>query len=69
VKDKIVEILAGVLKVKVDDNCSIESVPEWDSLAHMRIIVSLEEQFNIEIEDEDLPKINSLTAILNYLEK
>jgi len=67
-RNKVVELLTKVLKVDINDDSSSETMPEWDSLAHMRIVVMIEDSFNIEVEDEMLPKLNSLGSIVKYLD-
>jgi len=67
-RNKVIELLTKVLKVGISDESSSETMPEWDSLAHMRIVVMIEDSFDIEVEDEMLPKLNSLVSIIKYLE-
>ncbi len=64
---KVVAMLSEILKTQVDKAASSETLNQWDSLAHMKIIVGLEDMFGIEIEDEELPKLQSFDAIINYL--
>lgn len=47
---------------------NVESVEEWDSLKHVELIFELEQQFNVEIGSEDIPRLYSNTdVILEYL--
>ena len=38
-----------------------------DSLDMLSLFLLLQERFNIEIPDEDIPKLDSLNAIVNYI--
>jgi len=43
-------------------------IPEWDSVGHLNLMVSLESMFNIVLELEDMIRLTSVAAILEYLE-
>lgn len=70
-KKKTLEILANIT------GQSAETItPEMDLVAQLNIdspkqlqlLVELEEAFEIEIEDEDAAKMNSVNDVLEYLE-
>jgi len=46
---------------EADLNSKLEynSIPEWDSIGHMSLIGSLEDQFNISIDTDDIIDFNS----------
>jgi acyl carrier protein len=48
---------------------SIETVSEWDSLAAVRLVAVLEEEFGVQIDLVELQEINSFASIRNYLLK
>ena len=41
----------------MDENCSTETVERWDSLTHIEIIVTVEEEFGIKIPQEKISNI------------
>mgnify|MGYP001182642409 CR=1 FL=1 len=50
---KVKNIIATILNVKNDvvtDELSIGDIPEWDSVANVRLLQALEEEFSIEID-------------------
>ncbi len=48
----------------------IKTSSEWDSLAHLNLILALEEEFGLEIEPEDFPRLHSnYQGILDYLKQ
>jgi len=61
-KEKLQKIFATSLNLKqeeiVDDLC-YAAIPEWDSVAHMSLIASIEEAFDIMIDAEDVIGMNS----------
>ena len=66
-KDKVLMVMAEALRAEVDETISSENMLTWDSLAHMRLIVGLEDEFGIEIEDQYIETLNSFDAIYSYL--
>lgn len=67
-KDAVLALVSRILKIEADEGCASANRPEWDSLAQMKIIVELEKMFDLEIEDDMLSKLNSVGAIVSYLE-
>jgi acyl carrier protein len=65
-ENKLKRILAAVLEVeknKINENSSVETIANWDSLKQMNIIVALEEEFNIEFNDEEILLLNNYKSI------
>jgi acyl carrier protein len=48
---------------------SVENVAEWDSLATMRLVALLEQEFGAQIDIFDLPELSSFVAVRDYLSK
>ncbi|TXE85096.1 acyl carrier protein [Campylobacter peloridis] len=68
-EDKFYEILESILEIKVDENSnlSMQNCKNWTSLAHIDIIMSLEEEFDIKFNKEELSNLNSQNALLNAI--
>lgn len=67
-KDKIKMIMADIFGISVVDlpeNPSIDSVLQWDSLNHLRLMIELENSFNVSLEPEEMAELISLSAIYN----
>ncbi|MFP3293799.1 MAG: acyl carrier protein [Hydrogenobaculum sp.] len=69
-EQRIREIIADQLGVEVDkltpDAKFVEDLGA-DSLDVVELIMSFEEEFNIEIPDEDAEKIKTVGDVINYL--
>ena len=48
-------------------NASVESVPEWNSLAAVTLVAVLQEEFSLQVNLADLPKLVSFGAVKNYV--
>lgn len=55
-KEKIIEIIAGVLNVdaaQVTPESGVGDIPNWDSLAQLTILQSVQDEFDVEFGPED----------------
>jgi len=68
VKDIIVEQL-GVDPERVAAEASFIDDLGADSLDIVELVMAMEEEFNIEIPDEDAEKLRTVADVQNYLEK
>ena len=67
IEKKVIEIVADVLNVEdINLKSSQEKLDEWDSMAYLSVISRLEEEFNIEINQEN---INNFTSIKKIIEE
>jgi len=48
-------------------NASVESVPEWNSLAAVTLVAVLQEEFGLQVNLADLPRLVSFAAVKNYV--
>ncbi|EAH7839962.1 acyl carrier protein [Campylobacter coli] len=65
------EILENILETKVDENTnlSMESCKNWTSLAHIDIIMSLEEEFEIKFSKDELSQLKSQNELLKAIKE
>lgn len=69
-KSKIMTILAEVLEISPDRiNLSTEQnqLEEWDSLAHLKLIMRLEQELNISISMEEVSELTSIDKIYSII--
>ena len=60
---KLKNVLANVFNVNastIDDNASVDTVENWDSLNHLKLVLALEQEFDISFTEEET------VEILNY---
>lgn len=70
--ENVKEIIADTLNVdksKITDNLAIGDIEQWDSMGNMAIIAALEEKLGVEFPIEDLFELNSVSAIVNEIDK
>jgi len=68
--EKIQNLIASTLKLapdKVTRETSDKDLVAWDSLAHVNLMMSLEQTFDLFLEVEDFTRLTSVPAIVEYL--
>ena len=51
------------------DNISVDEMEEWDSLSHIKLIIEIEKEFDIEIDPDRIPSLYSnFSTILRLLQ-
>jgi acyl carrier protein len=68
--EKIQNLIACTLRVapdKVTRETSDRDLVAWDSLAHVNLMMSLEQTFDLFLEVEDFTRLTSVPAIVEYL--
>lgn len=69
--DKVKEIIADQLSVKVEDIKEDTNIAEElgaDSLDLVEILMSLEDEFGVSIPDEAIPEIKTIKEIVDFIE-
>ncbi len=69
VKEIIIDQLGLEDDVKVERTTSMMKDLEADSLDAVEIIMAFEDEFDIEIPDEDAEKFDNIGDIVDYIEK
>lgn len=69
-REKVFEIIAQVMNIpieSVNDDSSPDTIENWDSLKHMSLILTLEEEFGIQFSDEEIVEMLSVSLIIDVL--
>ncbi len=61
---EIVARIMGVPPAEVSEDSSPKTLPKWDSLRHMKLILALEETLNIQFSDADIGKMSDVRSIM-----
>ena len=68
--EKLATIIADQLGIEengITEDTTLEDLGA-DSLALVELVMSVEEEFNIQIEDEDMEKFKTVGDVLDYIE-
>ncbi|MDM7860147.1 acyl carrier protein [Alteromonas sp. ASW11-36] len=59
----------GLTDDKVTDDLTYNTIPEWDSTAHMILIAELEDTFDIMLDTDDIIDMSSVAEAKRILAK
>lgn len=68
-RQQLVSIFSVLLgkSVNQNDDISMEYESLWDSIKHIEIISTIEEEFNISFDIGDIPKLTSMKKIFDKI--
>jgi acyl carrier protein len=70
--ERIRAIMAEVLRLpaeRVGADAAIGTVPNWDSTAHMRMMIALEDAFGIELDESRMVEMTSFAKIRSAVDE
>ena len=69
-EDRLCRTIAAVLGVAVEslhEHASPDSIPSWDSVNHLNLVMALECEFEVSLSAEDAVQMQSVVAIRQLL--
>lgn len=72
IEEKVIKIIAEVIKVessKIDEDTAIGDFPNWDSMGQLIIITSLEKEFDIKFDPEDIMDLEDVGDMISAIEE
>jgi acyl carrier protein len=66
-ESRIKTIMANVFLIdesEIKENASPDSIPQWDSIGHLNLITSLEEEFDIIFSEEQIIEMLNLPLVI-----
>lgn len=71
-ENKLIEIIAEALEIdpsEASNNLSLDPEDNWDSIALLSVIASIDEEFDIQLDGDQLAACRSIPEILKLLEE
>lgn len=69
--DRLDQLIAATLKITPDEvtpDLAYGSLPAWDSLAHVSLMLELEAEYDIEIDEDTMIELTSVSAIRDFVQ-
>lgn len=69
-KDRVIQIIAEQLGTEIDETQPEKSITDdlgADSLDSVELVMALEEEFGIEVPDDDAAKLTTVQAVIDYV--
>jgi Phosphopantetheine attachment site. len=70
VREKVQEVFREVFDddgIELFDEMTAEDIEDWDSLAHIQLIVSIEKCFNIKFTTEEVLKLKNVGEFISLV--
>lgn len=70
-EDRVIKIIAEAIDVesnKIDEDTAIGDFPNWDSMGQLIIITSLEKEFDIKFDPEDIMDLEDVGDMISAIE-
>jgi acyl carrier protein len=71
-RERILKVMSLVFEVPLEtlsEDSSSDTIGSWDSLKHLNLILALEEEFNVEIPDEEVGNLMNYKLIKLVVEE
>lgn len=68
--EDLISLISASTNIKIKDlniNSCANDFDKWDSLAHVRIMLAIENKIKIKISTSKMSELNSVKSILTYL--
>ena len=59
----VVADVLGVAPVSLTGESSPDTLPQWDSVSHLNLVVALESEFGVTLTDDDVMEMLSVSLI------
>ena len=70
--EEFYQFVASILKVDrltLSPDTTYNSIPQWDSIIHLRLVMEIEEKYNVDIPMDEIPSIKKLAQFYSYIDK
>ena len=70
VEERIRNVMSAVFDMpvdEIDEYSSPDNIESWGSLNHMKLVVALEEEFNVQFTDDDITELINMKLIIAVL--
>lgn len=68
---KITEVLSDVLdndNLKLTENTTADSVEDWDSINHVKLLIGLEKELGIQFETDEVNSVANVGGLIDVIE-
>ena len=65
---RVIQIVEEITQAKnVNDLSSVDNLPNWDSLAYMSVVAAVEDEFKIQVNQDNITEFNSVAKIVRMV--
>ncbi len=66
-----IKFVAGVMEIdpsEINEDTAYGQHEKWDSLMHMRLVMEIEEEYDVEIPIDEVPHIKTIKDFYQYIQ-
>lgn len=66
-----INFVAGVMEIdpsEINEDTAYGQHEKWDSLMHMRLVMEIEEEYDVEIPIDEVPHIKTIKDFYQYIQ-
>ncbi|MBQ9371228.1 MAG: acyl carrier protein [Thermoguttaceae bacterium] len=70
--EDFIAFIAKVMEVdplELNEETTFGKYKKWDSVMHMRLVMEVEEEYDVEIPIDEVPNIKTLKQLFDYTKK
>ena len=70
-EERVIKIIAEAIEIesnKLDEDTAIGDFPNWDSMGQLVIITSLEKEFDIKFDPEDIMELEDVGDMISAID-
>lgn len=70
--DKLIDCFVQAFAIdhkEITASLAYQSIPQWDSLGHMALVVEIENAFNVTFDADDIIAMSDVAHIVSILDK
>ena len=65
---RVIQIVKETTQARdVDEFSSVDNLPNWDSLAYMTVVAAVEDEFKIQVNQDNVTEFDSIEKIVRLL--
>ncbi|MGO9546899.1 MAG: acyl carrier protein [Rhodomicrobium sp.] len=74
IKERAVRAISSVLRLTPEEEANLrletgyKTLKKWTSARHAEIVVAIEDEFQIEIDEISIPKLNNVVKFVAYIQ-
>ena len=65
---EVIEAVLGIDASKLSDSDSPQTIPQWDSVTHLQLLLALEGEFGVQFSPEEMAQLSTIGRIRERLE-
>jgi acyl carrier protein len=69
---RLIDSLSRAVKIdpsRITSETSQSNTPTWDSLAHLKLVFEIEDEFGVRLSSEEIPQATSVAHLQEILQK